>query len=155
MSLYSTEMGDHLEIIIFSSILLILLNSLISLTELHKTPSVTVYEIEACDWTTTLTTCKFQFVPRAPETSMSDASTADGMSASTSLTVWDPSFLIWKKGNFVMQSRLTWRKTHLPISGGSRISRRGRRACGGGGIYSRGGHTLKVLYVETKESGPL
>ena len=38
MSLYSTEMGDHLEIIIFSSTLLILLNSLISLTELHKTP---------------------------------------------------------------------------------------------------------------------
>ena len=31
-------MGDHLEIIIFSSILLILLNSLISLSELHKSP---------------------------------------------------------------------------------------------------------------------
>ena len=41
MSLCSTEMGDHLEIIIFSSILLILLNSLISLRELHKTPIVT------------------------------------------------------------------------------------------------------------------
>ena len=38
MSLHSTEMGDHLEIIIFSSILMILLNSLISLTELFKTP---------------------------------------------------------------------------------------------------------------------
>ena len=41
MSLYSTEMGDHLGIIIFSSILLILLNSLISLSELHKTPITT------------------------------------------------------------------------------------------------------------------
>ena len=38
MSLYGTEMGDHLEIIIFSSILLILLNNLISLTESYKTP---------------------------------------------------------------------------------------------------------------------
>ena len=36
MSLYSTEMGDHLAII-SSSILLILLNSLISLRELYKT----------------------------------------------------------------------------------------------------------------------
>ena len=51
MSLYSNEMGNHLGIIIFSSILLILLsslNSVISLTELHKTPIVvkylTVYE---------------------------------------------------------------------------------------------------------------
>ena len=33
-------MGDHLEIIIFSSILLILLNGLISLSELHKTPNI-------------------------------------------------------------------------------------------------------------------
>ena len=33
-------MGDHLEIIIFSSILLILPNSLISLSELHKTPII-------------------------------------------------------------------------------------------------------------------
>ena len=40
MSLYSTEMGDHLEIIIFSLILLILINSPISLRKLHKTPSV-------------------------------------------------------------------------------------------------------------------
>ena len=34
MSFYSTEMGDHLEIIIFSSILLILLNSRINLRDL-------------------------------------------------------------------------------------------------------------------------
>ena len=40
MSLYSTEMGDHFGIIIFSSILLILRNSLISLTELHKSPNI-------------------------------------------------------------------------------------------------------------------
>ena len=39
MGLYSTEMGDHLGIIYFS-ILLILLNSLISLSELHKTPII-------------------------------------------------------------------------------------------------------------------
>ena len=36
MSLHSTEMGHHLEIIIFSSILLILLNSLINLRELSS-----------------------------------------------------------------------------------------------------------------------
>ena len=36
----NTEMGDHLEIIFFSSVLLILLNSLISLRELYKTPNV-------------------------------------------------------------------------------------------------------------------
>ena len=42
MSLYSTEMGDHLEIIIFSQYLF-LLNSLISLTELHKTPNGSVF----------------------------------------------------------------------------------------------------------------
>ena len=41
MSLYSAEMGDHLGIIIFSSILLILLNSLkFSLRELYKTPPI-------------------------------------------------------------------------------------------------------------------
>ena len=39
MSLCSTEMGDHLGIIIFSSILLILLNSL---RKLRKTPTVYV-----------------------------------------------------------------------------------------------------------------
>ena len=43
MSLYSTEKGDHLGIIIFSSILLILLNSLISLWELYKTLNVPRY----------------------------------------------------------------------------------------------------------------
>ena len=37
-------MGDHLGIIIFSSILLILLNSLISLSELHKTPNIQISE---------------------------------------------------------------------------------------------------------------
>ena len=40
MSLYSTEMGDHLGIIIFSLVLLLLLNSVISLRELYKTPIV-------------------------------------------------------------------------------------------------------------------
>ena len=43
MSLYSTEMGDHLKII-FSSMLLILLNSLISLRELYKTP-ISIHKI--------------------------------------------------------------------------------------------------------------
>ena len=38
-------MGDHLGIIILSSVLLILLNSLISLRELHKTPNVTCSQI--------------------------------------------------------------------------------------------------------------
>ena len=38
------------------------------------------------------------------------------------------------------------------ISGGSRISRRPR---GGGGANSRGSYVWKILYVETKESGPL
>ena len=35
------------------------------------------------------------------------------------------------------------------FSGGSRISRRG------GGVDSRGGYFLKILYVKTKDSGPL
>ena len=40
-------------------------------------------------------------------------------------------------------------------SGGSRISRRGGLDLVGGGVDSRGGYVLKILYVETKESGPL
>ena len=39
-------------------------------------------------------------------------------------------------------------------SGGSRISRRGRRPRRGG-VDSRGGYVSKILYVKTKESGPL
>ena len=43
-------MGDHLEIIIFCSILLILLNSLISLSELHKTPSTLWWNKDMNEW---------------------------------------------------------------------------------------------------------
>ena len=38
----------------------------------------------------------------------------------------------------------------VEYSGGSRISRRG-----GGGVASRGGYISQILYVKTKESGPL
>ena len=38
MNLDNTEMGDHLGIIIFSSVLLILLNSIINLRQLYKAP---------------------------------------------------------------------------------------------------------------------
>ena len=38
----NTEMGGHFGIIIFYSILLILLNNLISLRELHKTSIVSI-----------------------------------------------------------------------------------------------------------------
>ena len=40
-------------------------------------------------------------------------------------------------------------------SGGSRISRRGGVDLVGGGVDSRGGYVLKILYVKTKELGPL
>ena len=40
-------------------------------------------------------------------------------------------------------------------SGGSRISRRGGRRPRRGRIDSRGSYVSKILYVETKESGPL
>ena len=39
-------------------------------------------------------------------------------------------------------------------SGGSRISHRGRQPRSGG-IESRGSYILKILHVETKESGPM
>ena len=42
----------------------------------------------------------------------------------------------------------------INISGGSRISRRGGVDLVGG-VDSRGGYVLKILYVKTKESGPL
>ena len=42
----------------------------------------------------------------------------------------------------------------IPVSGRSRISRRGHRLHRGG-IDSRGGYISKILNVETKESGPL
>ena len=42
-----------------------------------------------------------------------------------------------------------------PISGGSRICRRGGVDLVGGGVDSRGGYVLKILYVKTKELGPL
>ena len=40
-------------------------------------------------------------------------------------------------------------------SGGSRISRRGGVDLVGGGVDSRGGYVSKILYVKTKELGPL
>ena len=40
-------------------------------------------------------------------------------------------------------------------SGGSRISRRGGRGPRRGGMDSQGGYDSKILYVKTKESGPL
>ena len=40
-------------------------------------------------------------------------------------------------------------------SGGSRISRRGGVDVVGGGVDSRGGYVSKILYVKTKELGPL
>ena len=65
MSLHSTEMGDHLEIISFSSILLILLNSLISLTELHKTPNI--WSISAfCDDIITLSASETSLPKQMP-----------------------------------------------------------------------------------------
>ena len=39
------------------------------------------------------------------------------------------------------------------ISGGSRISHRGRQPCKGG-VDSRGSYVSKIMYVETKECGP-
>ena len=41
------------------------------------------------------------------------------------------------------------------FSGGSRISRRGGVDLVGGGVDSRGGYVSKILYVKTKELGPL
>ena len=46
-------------------------------------------------------------------------------------------------------------KQKIPCSGGSRISRRGGVDLVGGGVDSRGGYISKILYVETKESGPV
>ena len=46
-------------------------------------------------------------------------------------------------------------RTVPPLSGGSRISRRGGADLVGGGTNSRGSYVLKNLYVKTKESGPL
>ena len=40
-------------------------------------------------------------------------------------------------------------------SGWSRVSRRGGVDLVGGGVDSRGGYVLKILYVKTKELGPL
>ena len=40
-------------------------------------------------------------------------------------------------------------------SGGSRISRRGGVDLVGAVVDSRGGYVSKILYVKTKESGPL
>ena len=41
------------------------------------------------------------------------------------------------------------------FSGGSRISRRGGRGPRRGSVDSRGGYVSKILYVKTKELGPL
>ena len=42
-----------------------------------------------------------------------------------------------------------------PLSGGSRISRRGGVDLVGGPVDPRGGYVSKILYVKTKESGPV
>ena len=44
---------------------------------------------------------------------------------------------------------------HTDTSGRSRISRRGGVDLIGGGVDSRGGYVLKILYVKMKELGPL
>ena len=53
----------------------------------------------------------------------------------------------------LLYTQFVWLKCYIIYvinnSGGSRISRRGV------GVDSRGGYILKILYVETKESGPL
>ena len=41
------------------------------------------------------------------------------------------------------------------LSGGSRISRRGGVDLVGGGVDPRGSYVTKILYVKTKESGPI
>ena len=45
----------------------------------------------------------------------------------------------------------------MVFSDGCRISRRGRRGprSTGVGVDSRGGYVSKIIYVKTKESGPL
>ena len=48
----------------------------------------------------------------------------------------------------------TFTLTYL-LSGGSRISRRGGVDLVGGGVDSRGSYVSKILYVKTKELGPL
>ena len=44
---------------------------------------------------------------------------------------------------------------YVVTSGGSRISCRGGMDLAGGGVDSRGGYVLKILYVKMKELGPL
>ena len=46
-------------------------------------------------------------------------------------------------------------RRNTEYSGGSRISRRGGVDLVGGGVDSRGGYVSKILYVKTKELGPL
>ena len=53
-----------------------------------------------------------------------------------------------------MKTRL-WSLNEDNISGGSRISRRGGVDLVGGGVDSRGSYVSKILYVKTKESGPV
>ena len=43
----------------------------------------------------------------------------------------------------------------MTCGGGSRISRRGGVDLVGGGVDSRGSYVSKILYVKTKELGPL
>ena len=54
-------------------------------------------------------------------------------------------------------SNITRREVEIGMSssGGSRISREGGMDLVGGGMDSRGGYVLKILYVKMKESGPL
>ena len=54
-----------------------------------------------------------------------------------------------------MQLRPILLLCYTSISDGSRISRRGGVDLVGGGVDSRGGYVSKILYVKTKELGPL
>ena len=56
------------------------------------------------------------------------------------------------RGNTLFRKNAT---IHRPISGGSRISHRGGMDLVGGDMDSRGSYISKILYVKTKELGPL
>ena len=55
---------------------------------------------------------------------------------------------------FLHVETLMFEKDIVPSSGGSRISRKGAWTSNGG-VDSQGGYISKILYVKTKESGPL
>ena len=112
------------------------------------------------DWKELTTTRKQYLAMKTPKASGALRQAPDPTALISSLRLRDSPVLRqqnWADQSWAPPSTTSWiRPWNLSQdSGGSRISRRGDVELVGGGVDSQGGYISKILYVKTKELGPL